>query len=92
MRVAVIADVHGNLGVLCAVLAHIKRVSSPDFIVNLGDDVTGLLQPRETAELLMSSPQVAIRGDHDRQLLEDFIEAICGYPDWANALAGRFTD
>jgi putative phosphoesterase len=69
MRIAAIADVHGNLDALRAVLAHIKRVSSPDLIVNLGDHVSGPLQPRETADLLMNTPQVAIRGNHDRQLL-----------------------
>jgi putative phosphoesterase len=70
LRIAAIADVHGNLGALQAVLAHIRRISSPDLIVNLGDHVSGPLQPRETAELLMSIPQIAIRGNHDRQLLE----------------------
>jgi predicted phosphodiesterase len=74
MRIAAIADVHGNLGALRAVLAHIKRVSSPDLIVNLGDHLSGSLQPRETADLLMSTPQVAIRGNHDRELLEGFSE------------------
>jgi predicted phosphodiesterase len=70
LRIAAIADVHGNLGALQAVLAHIQGISSPDFIVNLGDHVSGPLQPRETAELLMTIPQIAIRGNHDRQLLE----------------------
>lgn len=70
LRIAAIADVHGNLGALQAVLAHIRRISSPDLIVNLGDHVSGPLQPRETADLLMSVPQIAIRGNHDRQLLE----------------------
>jgi putative phosphoesterase len=75
LRIAAIADVHGNLGALQAVLAHIRRISSPDLIVNLGDHVSGPLQPRETAELLMSVPQIAIRGNHDRQLLEGSSEA-----------------
>jgi putative phosphoesterase len=70
MRIAAIADVHGNVGALRAVLTHIKRVLSPDLIVNLGDHVSGPLQPRETADLLMSTLQIAIRGNHDRQLLE----------------------
>ena len=79
MRVAAIADVHGNLGALRAVLAHIERISSPDLIVNLGDHVSGPLQPRETADLLMSIPQVAIRGNHDRRLLES--STAMGYVD-----------
>ena len=47
MRIAAIADVHGNLGALRAVLAHIKRVSSPDLIVNLGDHVSGPCNPEK---------------------------------------------
>jgi putative phosphoesterase len=70
MRIAAIADVHGNLDALRAALAHIELVSSPDLIVNLGDHVSGPLQPRETADLLMNTAQTAIRGNHDRQLLE----------------------
>jgi putative phosphoesterase len=74
MRIAAIADVHGNLDALRAVLTHIERVSSPDLIVNLGDHLSGPLQPRETADLLMSTLQIAIRGNHDRRLLEGSTE------------------
>jgi hypothetical protein len=37
--------------------------------VNLGDIVSGPLQPRETAELLMGLGLPTIRGNHERQLL-----------------------
>ena len=50
MRLAVIADVHGNLIALETVLADIARRGS-DLIVNLGDCVTSPLWPRETYEL-----------------------------------------
>ena len=51
MRLAVIADIHGNLPALEAVLADIERRGA-DRIVNLGDCVSGPLWPRETMDLL----------------------------------------
>jgi len=36
MRIAVLADIHGNLRALEAVLADV-RAQSPDLVVNLGD-------------------------------------------------------
>lgn len=65
MRLAVIADMHGNLPALEAVLADIKR-HGIDRIVNLGDCVSGPLWPRETCALLMASGMPTIRGNHDR--------------------------
>jgi predicted phosphodiesterase len=45
MRVAVVADIHGNFGALEAVVADI-RLQSPDLVLNLGDCLSGPLQPR----------------------------------------------
>ena len=64
MRLAVIADIHGNVAALEAVLADV-RARGADGIVNLGDCVSGPLWPRETLDLLESwAPTV--RGNHDR--------------------------
>src|SRR5260370_14407040 len=68
MKLAVIADVHGNFEELCAVLDDISK-RRPEIIVNLGDHVSGPLQPRETADLLSLSGYPTIRGNHDRQVL-----------------------
>ncbi len=69
MRIAVLADIHGNLRALEAVHADlIKR--SPDVIVNLGDHVSGPLQAAATADWLMQQDWVHIRGNHDRQLID----------------------
>lgn len=65
MRLAVIADVHGNLIALETVLADIARRGS-DLIVNLGDCVTSPLWPRETYELLEDRAMPTVRGNHDR--------------------------
>jgi predicted phosphodiesterase len=68
MRLAVIADIHGNLDALHAVLADIQR-RSVDLTVNLGDVVSGPLQPAATAEWLMDLKLPTVRGNHERQLL-----------------------
>lgn len=68
MRIAAISDIHGNLAALEAVLADIAR-RGVDVTVNLGDIVSGHLQPRETAAHLMALALPTIRGNHERQLL-----------------------
>jgi predicted phosphodiesterase len=69
MKIAVISDIHGNLLALQAVLADIAR-QGVDQTVNLGDILSGPLQPAETADLLMAQNFPTIRGNHERQLLE----------------------
>ena len=65
MTLAVIADIHGNLPALEAVLADIAR-RGVTRIVNLGDCLSGPLWPRETCEVLMARRCPTVRGNHDR--------------------------
>ena len=65
MRIAVIADIHGNLPALEVVLAGIER-RGVDQTINLGDCVSGPLWPREVCDLLMASDHLTIRGNYDR--------------------------
>ena len=53
MRIAVLSDVHGNVQALEAVLAD-AAAQHVDAAVNLGDLLSGALQPRETAEQLLA--------------------------------------
>ncbi|MDL2409329.1 metallophosphoesterase family protein [Rhizobium calliandrae] len=69
MRLAAIADVHGNHLALEAVLADIKAQGIID-IVNLGDCFSGPLTAQETAEILVALDAVTVRGNHDRHLIE----------------------
>jgi predicted phosphodiesterase len=69
MRFAAIADVHGNCDALEAVLADIAAAQITE-VVNLGDHVSGPLEPRRTAEMLMARGFPAIRGNQDRLLVE----------------------
>jgi predicted phosphodiesterase len=68
MKLAVISDIHGNLPALQAVLADIAA-QGVDQTVNLGDILSGPLQPAETADLLMGLNLTTIRGNHERQVL-----------------------
>jgi predicted phosphodiesterase len=65
MRIAVIADIHGNMPALEAVLADIQR-GDLNWTINLGDCVSGPLWSREVCDLLMASSILVIRGNHDR--------------------------
>ncbi|MBH0236914.1 metallophosphoesterase family protein [Methylobrevis albus] len=68
MRIAVLADIHGNLAALEAVLADL-RGESPDLVVNLGDCLSGPLAAGATADRLISENWLTVRGNHDRVLL-----------------------
>jgi predicted phosphodiesterase len=65
MRIAILADIHGNVLALEAVLADLKHRKVDQF-VNLGDCVSGPLWPRETADLLRQLDWPTVRGNHDR--------------------------
>jgi predicted phosphodiesterase len=69
VRLAVIADIHGNLRALEAVLADIAS-HAPDAVVNLGDCVSGPLAAAAAADLLIDCAFVTVRGNHDRQLVD----------------------
>ena len=85
MRVAVIADVHGNLPALEAVLEEIER-ERPDVIVSCGDVASGPM-PAETINVLRRLPRTRfVRGNADRGLIEEFD----GQP--ASEMPGPFAD
>ena len=69
MRIAVLADIHGNVRALRAVMEDLKQVAA-DRVLNLGDTVSGPLAAAETADVLISLAWITIRGNHDRQLLD----------------------
>lgn len=65
---AAIADIHGNILALDAVLADISK-RGVRAIVNLGDLLSGPLWPAETSRRLQPLGLPTIRGNHERQLL-----------------------
>ncbi|RZJ61275.1 MAG: metallophosphoesterase [Acidovorax sp.] len=68
MRIALVSDIHGNLAALEAVAADIRQRGA-DRVVNLGDNLSGPLLPRETAQWLMASGWLSLAGNHERQVL-----------------------
>lgn len=102
MRIAVISDIHGNLGALTAVLADIDRRGA-DQVVDLGDKLSGPLFPAETADLMMARDMVHIAGNHERQLQDLPVERMGlsdrlahaaltqGHRDWLASLPAQGT-
>ena len=70
MRVAALADVHGNAVALEAVLAEVER-EQPDLIVSCGDLTWGPL-PFETVALLepWREQLLCVSGNSERELVE----------------------
>ena len=68
-RIAVLADIHGNLPALGVVVADIKHRGITN-VVNLGDHVSGPLWPAATLTFLMQQPWTHIAGNHDRHLVQ----------------------
>lgn len=68
MRIAVISDIHGNRLALEAVLEDIET-HGVDMTLNLGDLVSGPLQPAETADLLLDCDFPTVRGNHERTVM-----------------------
>lgn len=71
MRIAVLADIHGNVLALDAVLDDLRQRGGADLTVNLGDSVSGPLWPRETMERLQALNLPTVRGNHDRRVARD---------------------
>jgi predicted phosphodiesterase len=76
MRIAVIADIHGNVIALEAVLDDLARRGGADLIVDLGDCVSGPLWPAETFARLEKLGAITVRGNHDRRVALDPAEGI----------------
>ncbi|HEY7358654.1 MAG TPA: metallophosphoesterase family protein [Ktedonobacterales bacterium] len=67
---AVLADIHGNIWALEAVLADLRRRGIAR-IVDLGDSLNGPLEPRATAERLMGEQIESLCGNDDRVLFPE---------------------
>jgi len=93
MRVAALADIHGNLPALEAVLAEVDR-EKPDLVVFCGDVASGPM-PSETIDLLRTIKGARfVRGNADRGLIEAFDghpppQMPGPYADWAAAQLDR---
>lgn len=87
MRIGLLADIHGNLPALEAVMEGILR-HKPDMIISLGDQVNLGPAPREVLSLLHDHHVQCISGNHERYILA----AMAGDPAYqaANFASPRF--
>jgi predicted phosphodiesterase len=69
MRIAVLADIHGNLPAFEATLAHIHR-QSVDHIVLAGDLINGAPDSRLCWELAQTLNATLLRGNHERYVFD----------------------
>lgn len=70
MKFAAFSDIHGNIDALDAVLDDARSRGIAHF-VNLGDICSGPLFPVETLDRLIALDMPTIRGNHERQVLEN---------------------
>ena len=69
MRIAALADIHGNAWALEAVLADVDRRGAVA-LFDLGDTLYGPLDPARTARILLERDVAGVLGNEDRILLE----------------------
>ena len=69
MRIAVLADVHGNLPAFETALAA-ARAEAPDLLVVAGDVVNGAPDSRACWELARAEADVLLRGNHERYVVD----------------------
>ena len=67
MRLAVLADIHGNMYALEAVLADLQQ-QRPDMVVVLGDSVVKFAHNGAVLDALDDLPHVGIAGNMERGL------------------------
>lgn len=72
MRVAILADIHGNLPACEAVLQDIARMS-PDYVVAAGDLALRGGHPRETVQLLVDRCDALLMGNTDCYIAGNYL-------------------
>jgi putative phosphoesterase len=68
MRIAVVSDIHGNLGALEAVIADLREIS-PDLVVHGGDLADSGSSPRDVVDRIRDLGWAGVMGNTDEMLL-----------------------
>ncbi len=91
MNVAILADIHGNIVALDAVLRDLEHRGSVDHVVVVGDLFTFGPAPNEVlASLQQLSLACFLLGNTDRYLLEETYPSSYGNGDWQDKLLYSF--
>jgi predicted phosphodiesterase len=86
MRVAVLADIHGNLAAAEAVMDDIQK-QSPDYIIAAGDLAMRGSHPAETVDLLVDRCDALLMGNTDAYLANIYLGGAYREPDhWKTEL------
>ena len=81
MRLAILADIHGNLPALDAVLATLEQIQ-PDYVAVNGDLINGVPFSAEVVDRLRATDWAIVRGNHEFYLLDHGTErAVPGSDD-----------
>ena len=81
MRIALLADIHGNLPALEAVLAYLDAAEPVDAVYHLGDLVGYAPWPNEVVSLLDERGIPGIAGNYDSTVATDHEHCGCRYED-----------
>jgi predicted phosphodiesterase len=79
MRIAILADIHGNLPAFEAVLRHLRQ-QAPDLVIIAGDIVIGAPDSVACWQLAQSLGCPMVRGNHERYLA--YVGTVEGDPAW----------
>lgn len=79
MRIAILADIHGNLPAFEAVLCHVRQ-QTPDLLIIAGDIVIGAPDSVACWQLAQSLGCPIVRGNHERYLA--YVGTAQGDPAW----------
>lgn len=86
MRVAVLADIHGNVAAAEAVLADIAK-EAPDYVVAAGDLAMRGAHPAETVDLLVEKCDALLMGNTDAYLANLYLSGAYREPEhWKTEL------
>src|SRR5262245_37185595 len=69
MRIAILADIHGNLAALQAVMLELERLQ-PDQVLLDGYLINGVPFNNEVVDLVRSQDWVVVRGNHEFYYLD----------------------
>lgn len=85
MRIAILADIHGNLAALEAALAEVERLS-PDLVLVAGDVVNGAPDSAACWERVKALGCPTLRGNHERYVFDFGTERAA--PEWSTPQFG----
>lgn len=81
MRIALLADIHGNLPALQAVLGELEK-AEPDYVLINGDLINGIPFSTDVVDLVRQQDWVVVRGNHEFYYLDFGTErAVAGSED-----------